>query len=313
MRAHVFADCCQLWCGGLKEISLPMMPMFMRTAQVRAFVVCAMLVICAQGCRGMKSEWSPNHAVLSTADFQGNQVTVHNIRNTEYRSAEDYTVRHYDKTFDLAKLDSVDFIVVPFAEVPGGAHTFLSFGFDGQDYVAVSVELRRKPGDDFDPVKSFLQPTQLIYVVGDERDLVQLRTIHWMSDVYVYRAQASREQIQQLFTNVMQRANKLAEQPENYNLLTNNCTTNIVRHINEIAPGKVPYTYQVLFPAFSDELAYQLNLIKIDENFQRTKQGARINEIAYRYRDDAAFSAKIREGHTTLAVKSWSSDRAPLR
>jgi hypothetical protein len=287
--------------------------MFILTAKVRTLAVCAVLVICAQGCRSLKSEWSPNHAVLSTADFNGSQVTVHNIRNTEYRTADDYTVRHYDKTFDLAKIDSVDFIVVPFPEVPGGAHTFLSFGFDGRDYVAVSVEMRRRPGDDFDPIKSFTQPTDLIYVVGDERDLIELRTIYWMSDVYVYRAQASREQMQQLFTSMMQRANKLANQPEQYNLLTNNCTTNIVRHINEIVPNKVPYGYQVLFPAFSDELAYNLKLIKIDENFERTKQGARINEIAYRYRDDPEFSVKIREGHTTLAAKSWSSDRSPLR
>jgi hypothetical protein len=291
----------------------PVILMFILTAKVRTLAVCAALVVCAQGCRSLKSEWSPNHAVLSTADFNGSQVTVHNIRNTEYRTADDYTVRHYDKTFDLAKIDSVDFIVVPFPEVPGGAHTFLSFGFDGRDYVAVSVEMRRRPGDDFDPIKSFTQPTDLIYVVGDERDLIELRTIYWMSDVYVYRAQASREQMQQLFTSMMQRANKLANQPEQYNLLTNNCTTNIVRHINEIVPNKVPYGYQVLFPAFSDELAYNLKLIKIDENFERTKQGARINEIAYRYRDDPEFSVKIREGHTTLAAKSWSSDRSPLR
>ena len=281
-------------------------------APTPALLVCALLVVCALGCKG-NSPWSPSHAVLPTADFEGNLVTVHNIRNTEYRTADDYTVHHYDKTFDLEKLDSVDFIVVPFDEVPGGAHTFLSFGFDGQDYVAVSVEVRRRPGEDFAPVKSLISPTELMYVVGDERDLVQLRTIHWQSDVYMYRAQASRAQMQQLFTSMMNRANKLSKEPEYYNLVTNNCTTNIVRHINEIAPNKVPYTYQVMFPAFSDQLAYQLNLIKVDQNFARTKQGARINEVAYVYRESPDFSVKIRDGHPTLALKSWSSEHSPLR
>jgi hypothetical protein len=286
--------------------------MFRLGAEIRALVVCAMLVVAAQGCRS-QGQWSPNQAVLPTAEFNGNLVTIHNVRNTEYRSADDYTVRHYDKTYDLTKLDSVDFIVVPFDEVPGGAHTFLSFGFDGTDYVAVSVEMRRRPGEDFAPIKSLLQPTELMYVIGDERDLIQLRTIHWKSDVYMYRAQATRPQMQALFTSVLNRANKLAQDPEYYNLLTNNCTTNIVRHINEISPNKVPYTYQVLFPAFSDELAYQLNLIKIDENFQRTKQGARINEVAYIFRESRDFSVKIRDGHPTLAVKSFESPRSPLR
>ncbi len=282
-------------------------------AERQAAFLCAMVVVCALGCRGRQQQWSPNQAVLPSADFQGNHVTVNNIRNTEYRSADDYSVRHYSKTFDLEKLDSVDFIVVPFNDIPGGAHTFLSFGFDGTDYVGVSVEVRRRPGEDFAPIKSMLQPTELMYVVADERDLIQLRTIHWMSDVYMYRAQAPRAQLQQLFVSVMNRANKLAQEPEYYNLISNNCTTNIVRHINEIAPNKVPYTVQVLFPAYSDQLAYNLKLIKVDENFERTKQGARINEVAYIHREHPNFSVKIREGHPTLAVKSWTNDRSPWR
>jgi len=275
-------------------------------------LACALLAVASLGCRAQQ-QWSPNHAVLPTADFEGSQVTIHNIRNTEYRTADDYTVHHYDKTFDLEKLDSVDFIVVPFDDVPGGAHTFLSFGFDGTDYVAVSVEMRRRPGEDFAPIKSMLQPTELMYVVGDERDLVQLRTIHWLSEVYMYRAQASRQQMQQLFTSVMQRANKLSRDPENYNLLTNNCTTNIVKHVNDLAPGRIPYTYQVLFPAFSDELAYNLKLIKGEATFDRTRRDARINEIAYIHRESPEFSTKIRAGHPTLATKSWEMAGSTLR
>jgi hypothetical protein len=129
----------------------------------------------------------------------------------------------------------------------------------------------------------------------------------------MYRAQATRAQMQQLFVSMMNRANKLSKDPENYNLISNNCTTNIVRHINEISPNKVPYTYQVLFPAYSDELAYNLKLIKIDQNFERTKQGARINEIAYVNRDREDFSARIRAGHPTLAVRSWEASHSPLR
>ncbi len=94
-----------------------------------------------------------------------------------------------------------------------------------------------------------MQPTQLMYVVGDERDLIQLRSIHWMSDVYMYRAQATKPQMQSLFTDVMKRVNKLNVDPENYNLVTNNCTTNIMKHINDVSPNRVPYTYQVLFQA----------------------------------------------------------------
>jgi hypothetical protein len=283
--------------------------------QTRTWIVCALALVALAGCRSASNgrTWSPNQAVLPNADFEDNQVTIHNIRNTEYRTAEDYTVRHYDKTFDLDKLDSVDFIVVPFPEVPGGAHTFLSFGFDGQDYVAVSVEVRRQQGEEFNPVKALVKQPEIMYVVGDERDLIQLRSIHWLSDVYMYRAQASRAQMRALLVGMLERANKLSREPEFYNLITNNCTTNIMRHVNELSPNRVPYTYQVLLPAYSDRLASQLNLIKIDDNFDRTRQQARINEPAYVYRERPDFSVKIREGHPLLTQKSWEAGGTTIR
>ena len=269
-------------------------------------LACSLVALLAVGCKSPSNQgkWSPNQAVLPWTEFNGNLATVHNIRNTAYRTAEDYTVSHYDKTFDLAKLDSVDFVMVPLQELAGGAHTFLSFGFDGKDYVAVSVEVRREKGEEFSPIRSLTRPYELMYVVGDERDLIQLRSIHWLEDVYMYQAVAGPEQMRALFVDVMQRANKLKREPEFYDLVKNNCTTNIVRHVNRVSPGRIPYTYQVLFPAYSDRLAYHLNLIEIDGSFARTKQQARINEVAYVFREYEDFSVKIREhGGPALARK----------
>jgi hypothetical protein len=270
-------------------------------------------MLAAAGCRGPSNQgkWSPNQAVLPWAEFNGNLVTVHNVRNTVYRTADDYDVVHYDKNYDLAKLDSADFVMVPLEFVPGGAHTFLSFGFDNRDYVAISVEVRREKGEQFSPFKSLTDPYEIMYVVGDERDLIQLRSIHWLEDVYMYQAAATPAQIRALFVDMLERANKLRREPEYYDLVKNNCTTNIVRHVNRVAPGKVPYTYQVLFPAYSDRLAYHLNLIQIDGSFERTRQQARINEVAYRFRDDPEFSIKIRQyGGPALARRTRPSQPA---
>lgn len=231
---------------------------------------------------------------MPTADFKGDQVTVHNIRNTSYRSADDYTVRHYDKTYDLNKLDSVDFVMVPLPEVPGAAHTFLSFGFEGRDYVAISVEVRRKKGEDFSATRSMTKPYEIMYVVGDERDLIELRTIHWLEDVYLYQATAPREEMRAMFVDMLKRANQLKKKPEYYNLVTNNCTSNIVRHINRVKPGSIP-PYEAILPINADRLAYHLKLIKSDMPFERTKQRARINEVAYIHRDEPDFSIKIRQ------------------
>jgi uncharacterized protein DUF4105 len=239
--------------------------------------------------------WSQDQALLPRAEFKGNSVTVHNVRNFRYRTADDYDAAWYDKTYDLAKLDEVDFIVVPFPDMPSGAHTFLSFGFEGKDYLAVSVEVRKQHGDPgFNIGKSLVRPYEIMYVVGDERDLIALRTNNRLDDVYLYRAKVTPAVARALFRDVMQRVNDLDEKPEYYNVVTNNCTTNVRKHVNDIAPNRVPYNVDVLFPGYSDRLAYDDGLIERHGSFEETRAAARVNRLAYVYRDDPDFSQRIR-------------------
>ncbi|HET9234888.1 MAG TPA: DUF4105 domain-containing protein, partial [Candidatus Eisenbacteria bacterium] len=135
---------------------------------------------------------------------------------------------------------------------------------------------------------------ELTYVVGDERDLIQLRTNHRRDPVYLYPVRASRERIREMFVTMLQRANHLREHPEYYNTLTNSCTTNIVRHINELIPGRVPWSYKVLLPGYSDELAYDLGLIDTDLPFPEAKQRYRIDDDALRAEGREDFSEQIR-------------------
>jgi len=239
-------------------------------------------------------DWGADQAVLARADFQGDRVTVHNIRNCTYRTIDDYDVAYYDKTFDLNELTSVDFIVVPFNDLPGVAHTMLSFGFRDRDYLAVSVEIRKEKGEKYGPLKGFFRQYELIYVVADERDVIHKNAIHELCGVYVYRTRATPGQARELFVDVMQRVNKLVDEPEFYHTLTNNCTTNIRRHINHLAPGRIPYDYRVLLPGYSDKLAYDLGLLETDASFEQTRARARVNYQAYLHRDSPDFSEKIR-------------------
>ncbi len=67
------------------------------------------------------------------------------------------------------------------------------------------------------------------------------------------------------------RANKLAHEPEFYNTITNNCANNLVAHVNNVVPRKIPYNYQVLFPGMSDRLVYDMGLIKSSGTFEQTR------------------------------------------
>jgi hypothetical protein len=112
--------------------------------------------------------------------------------------------------------------------------------------------------------------------------------------VYLYRSTATPKQAQDLFVDVMRRVNKLAREPEFYDTLTNNCTTNIRNHINHLKPDEVPYDYRVLLPGCSDHLAYDLGLIEHHGSYEETRARARVNYQAYLYRDSPAFSQEIR-------------------
>lgn len=240
-------------------------------------------------------DWTPDQARLAEAELLGEKVTVHNVRYCTYNTADDYVVHHYDKTYDLGQIRSVDFIVVPFPDLPSVAHTMLSFGFADGEYLGVSVEIRKERGETYDPGRGVLRQYELIYNVADERDLIQKYAIHHQCEVYIYRTRATPEQARMLFTDVMNRVNELARRPEFYDTLTNNCTTNIRRHINRLKPDRVPYDYRVLLPGHSDRLAYELGLLDTYTSFEETKQRSRVNYLAYLHRDSPDFSVKIRQ------------------
>ena len=238
--------------------------------------------------------WSPDQAVLPWAEFHDNQVTVHNIRNSDYRSTDNYTVRLHNKTFDLCKLTSVDFIVVPFNDNPAIAHVMISFGFEDKDYLVSSVEIRKRAGQKYSALTGFFNQYTIMYVLADERDVIWKNTIGFQQETYLYRTKATPKQAQEMFVDVMRRVNKLVREPEFYNTLTNNCTTNVRTHVNHLIPDSVPYDYRVLLPGYSDELAYDLGLLEVKGSFEETRAAAKVNYNAYLYRDDTDFSRKIR-------------------
>jgi hypothetical protein len=238
--------------------------------------------------------WSPDLAVLPYAVFEGDQVTIHNIRDCSYHSDDDYVVRHYDKTFDLDELESVDFMVVPFKGFPSLAHTMLSFGFADGDQLGVSVEARLEEGEDYSPLMGSLRQFELMYVVADERDLIVRRTKHRDVDVFLYETVATPQQSRELLEDVLRRVNKLYSEPEFYDTVANNCTTNIARHINRLRPGRVPYELRIALPGFSDHLAYELGLLKRFGSFQATRERARVTSRANQFAERRDFSSRIR-------------------
>jgi len=238
--------------------------------------------------------WTPDTQRTANAFISGDMVKIKNVRNAYYRSTKDFDVRWEERSLDLRKLDSVWFMVEPFSDWRGPAHTLLSFGFSDGQYIGISVEIRKERGESFSPLGGMLRQYELIYIVGDERDLIGLRANHRHDDVYLYKMRATPEQARELFVSMLTRANQVSEKPEFYNTLTSTCTTNIVEHINVIAPGRIPLSYKTLLPAHSDELAFDLGLIDTTLSREEFRAAHQINKMAKLHADSPGFSEAIR-------------------
>ncbi len=238
--------------------------------------------------------WRPDLSIMPFVEFRDEDITIKHVRNCRYRSETDYDVRHYDLHFHLADVRSVDFLIVPFKDNPLLAHTMFSFGLaDGRHFI-ISVEARLDQGDSYSPVRGITNKFQLMYLIGDEQDLIPLRTDVRKVDVFLYPGRATPDQVQDLLVDMLQRANELQRVPENYDTINNNCTTNLVKHINKLRPGAIPNDLRVILPGHSDKFAYELGLLDVYEPFEIARQKARITERSQLNLGRPDYSARIR-------------------
>ncbi len=237
--------------------------------------------------------WNKDQEIPATIVLSTSTISIKNIRNFSYTTTSEYTPHYYDKVVTRGSVKKVWFIVEPFAR-PGFAHTFLSFEFDDETFLSISVEIRKEVGESFDPLKGMLRQYELMYVIADEHDVINLRANYRQDKVFLYPAKISTATANELFENMLIRAQKLEEEPEFYNTLTNTCTTNIVSHINSLTNHRIPFDIRILFPEDSDYYAYELGLIDTDLPQEKIREKYQINTIAKEYKDSSLFSKRIR-------------------
>jgi hypothetical protein len=241
--------------------------------------------------------WQTNVAVLPEVLVNGDRVVFKNFRNFDYRTNDDFTVRYETREVLLSHLTSLDFFVSYW--IPGPiAHTFVSFNFDNAPPVCISIEARRQKGQGFDPLSSLFKQFGLIYVVGDERDVVRLRTNVRHEDVYLYRVKTTPEKARGLFLIYLKRINELAARPEFYHLLSNSCTINIIRYARLV--GKIErLDIGFLFNGYSDRALYRAGLLDSTLPFAQLRRRAWINQLAQAADDAPDFSQRIRASLTS--------------
>jgi hypothetical protein len=242
--------------------------------------------------------WRPEVAVMPRAFIDGDKVRITGVRNFEYRSRDDFDVRYEEREVLLSHLQTLDLFVSYWHDGPVG-HTFVSFGFDNAPPVSISIETRPEVGEGFDPIASLFKQFELIYVVGEERDLVGVRAVHRDEDVFLYRIRTTPENARRLFLVYLQRINELADQAEWYHLLSNSCTINIIRYANRVGPSR-GFDIRHFLNGFIDRYVYATGAIQTNLPFDELRHRSRINDAAKDASDAPDFPDRIRAGIPTI-------------
>ncbi len=240
--------------------------------------------------------WAADHARLPEIVFADSLIRIANVRNFQYRSADSFSVHYETRTYDLRKLESVWFVLAPFSTSwRGPAHSFVSFGFADSTFLAVSVEARREEGESYGVLAGMGRNFELIYVVGDEADLIGKRAGFGEFDVYLYPIATTVERARAVLLDLLARSDRLRLQPEFYHTVSNNCTSNLVASVNRVAPGRIPMGLKLVFPGYADEVGRSLGLIDSTLSLEQARARFRINDAARRAMGQPDFSLRIRD------------------
>lgn len=238
--------------------------------------------------------WSDDVKHLATGEVEGNWLTLHHVRDFDWRTRDEAEVQWQTRSYDLDRLDSVDMIVSSWGR-PGVAHVMISFGFEGEYFVLFSVEVRRLKGTRFSEIGGFFRQYELAIVAAEERDALGLRAEVRDERVSLYRLYLPRKAMRSLLLAYVEEANRLADSPRFYNTITANCTTLIFVLARSIG-ARLPFDYRLLMTDRLPSYAFKIGGLWPGHSLAKLEEGGRIDKRARRVHRAVDFSQRIREG-----------------
>jgi hypothetical protein len=242
-------------------------------------------------------EWLRDVARPPAVTFDGDLVTIKNVRNFHYRSESDFDEEWDTRTYDLSKIQGLDMFLSYWGS-PMIAHTITSWEFEDGQHLAVSIETRKEVGEAYSAVLGFFRQFELYYVAADERDVIGVRTNHRGEDVYLYRMKTPIPVARALLVDYLEEMNRLTTAPRWYNALLHNCTTVIRRHARQVAPRN-PIDWRIIVNGYIDQLGYDRGSVDTSLPFDELRRASNITERAKAAGDDPGFSRSIRKGLPT--------------
>lgn len=240
-------------------------------------------------------EWAADCEHLTTATVDGTSITFNMVRDFTWRTTRDRDEHWVEEVkVDANDLKDVWFVVDHFHSLKGLAHTYLTFEFGCGTCLSFSFETRREKGERYHPWDGLWRAYELYLLVGFERDVTGLRTHGRKNKDYMFRAITPPGKDRELLFGMINKLNSLAQHPEWYHSLLTTCNTSIVRIVNQVTPGRIPFLWRNFLPGYTPKAAFRLKLIEDWGGLEQTLEKARIDERAQAWDGKEDYSAMLR-------------------
>lgn len=241
--------------------------------------------------------WNPEVAKILQYEKQGDQVTLHNVRNFAWHSDGSYTERWETRHYDLSQITGVN-IITSYWMGPQIAHTLVSFDFANSAPVTFSIEIRKEQNEEFSALGGFFRRYELSLVASDEYDIVYTRSNIRHEQVYFFPIRLGHNESKALFAEYLRKADELAQQPKWYNTLTSNCTTLVFDMVQAVSQQSLPTDYRILASGYLPNYLYDLGAINPQWDIKTWYQQAYINPRVQQpsIQNSTQYSQFIRQG-----------------
>ncbi|RJU82650.1 MAG: DUF4105 domain-containing protein [Candidatus Poseidoniales archaeon] len=243
----------------------------------------------------LTANWNSDCEFITTTEIVDSKITFRNVRNFLWRTTKDRDESWIDElTVDTEEIKDIWFIVDHFHSLHGLAHTYLTFEFNDGTCLSFSFEARRRVKHRYHPWDGLWRNYELYLLVALESDMTGLRTNARGNKDYMFRAITPPEKDKHMLIRMAQKANQLSQEPEWYHSLLTTCNTSIVRMVNRVTPGRVPFLWRNFLPGYTPRAALKLGLIEDWGGLETTLEKARIDLVAQQWNGEGSYSEMLR-------------------
>jgi hypothetical protein len=210
-------------------------------------------------------------------------VRLSDIRNWTYTQDSIVSKEYFDASLDPNDIVDLWMYEQQLDDVGLIAHTFIVFEFDESygpaRFLGLSVETRRESGEEYSIIGGMLRKFEVTHIWATEADLVTRRVQLLDYPLTRYRLDIASDVRSRVFVKMANETSELATNPRWYNTAMNNCSSALIKYVNESEPGAIPRHYSYMLTGKVDDYLEKLGYLDPEYSLAVTRDFLAANAL----------------------------------